>query len=154
MITRPFNFVAQVRQTRAGIDLVPFVDVCIILLFFGLFGSRFILAPGVAVDLQLPAASGAPPDAVPTSRVLTVGEVGGREVLMFEGRILDLEKFERFLKERAGRFEGEVLLLRMDRDVSMVFLTRVMETAKIGGFARALLAVEPEPATQPSGKER
>lgn len=147
MITQPFNFAAHVQRPRAGLDLVPFLDVCIIALFFGVFASRFVLAPGQAIDLHLPVTEAGSADALPTSRVVTVGEVNGREMLIFEGRILDIAKFQRFLEERTGQFQGEVLLVRMDRDVSMVLLVRVLETAKGAGFDQVLLAAEPEAAT-------
>ena len=147
MITRPFNFEAHLRRFPAGIDLVPFIDVCVILMFFGVFGSRFILAPGVAIDLRLPEAAAVSHEALPTSRVVTVGEVDGSEMLIFEGRILDVPKFDRFLQDRAGAYEGEVLLVRMDRDVSMDLLVRVMATARKAGFEQVLLAAEPEAAT-------
>ncbi len=152
MITRPFDFAAQIKHPRSGIDLVPFFDVCVILLFFGMFGSRFVLAPGVAVDLRPPATAGVPRDALPTSRVLTVSEIDGRAMLMFEGRILDVAKLERFLAERAGQYQGEVLLVRMDRDVSMVLFVRVLEVAKRAGFDQILLAAEPESAADVHGK--
>jgi len=151
MITRPFNFAADIRVPKAGLDLVPFFDVCVIALFFGVFGSRFVLAPGKAIDLRLPSAENATLDTLPTSRVVTVGEVNGREMLIFEGRILDIAKFQRFLAERTGQFKGENLLVRMDRNVSMVLLVRVLETAKGAGFDQVLLAAEPEPAATGTG---
>lgn len=152
MITRPFNFEAHLRPPSMALDLVPFVNVCALLLFFGMLGSRFILAPGVAMKLELPATAGAPHDALPTSRVLTVGEVDGREMLIFDGRILNLASFERYLQERGQAFAGEVLLVRMDRDVSMVLLVRVCEMARHGGFETVMLATEPEPAVSPGGR--
>jgi biopolymer transport protein ExbD len=154
MITRPFNFASHLRRFRRGLDLVPFLDVCVIVVFFGLFGSRFILAPGVAIDLQLPESGTAAGDVLPTSRVVTVGEVDGGEMLIFEGRIFDLPKFERFLAERSGSYTGEVLLVRMDRDVSMSLLVRVMEVAKQAGFEQVLLAAESEAAAAPPGGVR
>lgn len=149
MITRPFNFEAHLTRPESRFDLVPFVNVGAILLFFGLLGSRFVLAPGMAINL--PATSAMPQDALLTSRVLTVGEVEGRESLIFEGRILNLASFERLLTEQANEFSGDVLLVLMDRDVSMVLLVRVCELAKRAGFNQVLLAAEPEPAVSVRG---
>jgi len=154
MITRPFNFEAHVTKPSTSFDIVPLLNVCVLLLFFGLLGSRFVLAPGVAINLRLPASDGTPAEALPTSRVLTVGEAGGREMLIFEGRILNLDSLERLLGERAGAYAGEVLLLRMDRDVSMVLLVRVCELAKRAGFDQVLLAAEPEQALGADARNR
>jgi biopolymer transport protein ExbD len=151
MITRPFNFESHLTPPRSGIDLLPLINVCVLLLFFALLGSRFVLAPGTAMKLQLPTTTGHPPDALATSRVLTVGEVEGREMLIFEGRILNLVSFERHLRERADIYRGEVLLVRMDRDVSMELLVRVTALAREGGFSDILVAAEPEQAVPASG---
>jgi biopolymer transport protein ExbD len=151
MITRPFNFESHVRPPPSGPDVVSFVNVCALLLFFGMLGSRFVLAPGMALKLRLPATVGAAHDALPTSRVLTVSEVEGREMLIFEGRIHTLASFARALGEHPGGFAGEVLLLRMDRDVSMELLVRVTEQATKAGFADVMLAAEPEPAVTTGG---
>jgi biopolymer transport protein ExbD len=151
MITRPFNFETHLTRPHSRLDLVPFVDVGVILLFFGLLGSRFVLAPGVAINLRLPATAAATLDALPTSRVLTVMEVEGHEMLIFEGRILNLASFERLLKEQAADFSGDVLLVRLDRDVSTSLLARVCELAAHAGFNQVLLAAEPEPAASVGG---
>lgn len=149
MITRPFDFEVHLAKPESRLDLVPFLNVGVILLFFGVLGSRFVLAPGVAINLRLPATATTPPDALPTSRVLTVGEVEGREMLIFEGRILNLASFERLLREKAAEFSGDVLLVRMDRDVSTSLLARICELAKHAGFNQILLAAEPEAAASP-----
>jgi biopolymer transport protein ExbD len=149
MITRPFNFEAHVTRPPSGLDLVPFVDMCALLLFFGLMGSRFVLAPGTAVNLRLPTTPAAPSDALPTSQVLTVAEVDGREMIIFDGRILNLASLDRLLNEHRGGYGGEILLVRMDRDVSMDLLARVCELARRSGFQQVLLAAEQEPAAIP-----
>lgn len=151
MITRPFQLEARVSKPAGGLDLVPFLDVVVILLFFGLLGSRFILSPGVAVNLRLPTMLGAPTDALPTSRVLTIGEVAGSEMVIFEDRILNMVSLERLFTEREGAFADEVLLVRIDRDVSMVLLVRLCDLAKRAGFSQILLAAEPEPAVPAGG---
>jgi biopolymer transport protein ExbD len=151
VITRPFNFESHVTPPPTGLDVISFVNVCALLLFFGLLGSRFVIAPGL--KLELPTTAGQPPDALVAPRVLTVSEVDGREMLIFEGRILNLAAFERLLRDPAGTFGGEALLVRSDRDVSMALLVRVTEVATKAGFSDVLLAAEPEQALVPGGRE-
>jgi biopolymer transport protein ExbD len=151
MITRPFNFSAHVTPPPSGLDVVPFINVCALLLFFGLLGSRFVLATGSAMKLELPTTAGASTDALPTSRVLTASEVDGREMLIFEGKILNLDAFERMMKDRNRAHAGEILLVRADRDVSLRLLVRINEAAAHAGFSDVLLAAEPEQAASPRG---
>lgn len=147
MITRPFNFEAHLRRPTARLEVVPFINVCLILLFFALLHSRFVVAPGVS--LALPTTKAEPMDAVATSRVLTVKEVQGGEMLIFEGRILKLESFEKALAGFTAGAPGEVLLVRADRDVSVQLLVRVCELAERAGFQRVQIAAEPEKAAAP-----
>jgi biopolymer transport protein ExbD len=144
MITRPFDFAAHLRRPSAHLEAVPFIDACLLLLFFAVLGSRFVLAPGVAIDL--PATRGAPPDAVVTTRMLTVAENDGQEMLIYDGRIHRFDSFAAALEAQRSELAGEVLLVRMDRDVSMRVWVKVCELAEQAGFVRVLMAAEPERA--------
>lgn len=146
MIVQPFNFTSHLKQVSIGFDVVPFIDFCLILVFFALLGSPYVVAPGLTVNLpamQAPAA-----DAIPTSRVLTVGEVEGRELIIFDNRVQTLKTLqETFANQPAA--PGEVLLLRLQRDVSVQLLVRVNELAARAGFAAVQIAAEPEHAGGP-----
>ena len=65
MIVQPFNFTARLKQTSVGFEFVPFVDFSLILVFFALLGSPYVVAPGLTVNL--PAMQAPSADAVPTS---------------------------------------------------------------------------------------
>jgi biopolymer transport protein ExbD len=147
MITQPFNFAAHLRRPPSAFDALAFVDACLIALMFTLLSSRFVLAPGV--NLELPTTREAPLSAILTSRVLTVTENEGREMLIFEGRILNLETFANLLADRPTDRQAEVLLILADRDVSMQKLVRICELAEQAGFVSVQLAAEPEKAVRP-----
>lgn len=147
MIVQPFNFTAQLKQTRVGFDVVPFVDFALILIFFTWMGSSFVLAPGLTVNL--PAMENPNADAVPTSRVLTVGEVEGRELIIFDNRVQTLETLEQSFIDHPPEGRGEVLLLRLQRDVSVQLLVRINELAARAGFAAVQIAAEPERVAAP-----
>ncbi|RME67576.1 MAG: hypothetical protein D6781_12920, partial [Verrucomicrobia bacterium] len=108
MITRPFNLQAHVRQPGKGLDVVPFVDLGVIALFFIVFSSRFVFAPGIARDL--PTTRAEVSEAAPAAHVLTVIETEGSEVVIFErGGVLTLDAFEELLRRRGESYAGEVL---------------------------------------------
>lgn len=145
MIVQPFNFTSRLKQASVGFEIVPFIDFCLILVFFAILGSPFVVAPGLTVNLptmQAPVA-----DAVPTSRVLTVGEVEGRELIIFDNRVQTLVTLEKSFADDPAEGPGEVLLLRLRRDVSVQLLVRINELAAKAGFAAVQIAAEPERTT-------
>ena len=117
MITRPFNFESHLKEVPARFETVPFINVALLGLFFVLLSSRFVLAPGISLDL--PAVEGTPRDLAAATRVLTLSESEGAEMLIFEGRMCTLESFQQLLEARPGAFQEEVLLVRADHDVSL-----------------------------------
>lgn len=147
MIVQPFNFTSRLRQTSIGFEIVPFVDFCLILVFFTWLGSPFVVAPGLTVNL--PAMENPTADAVPTSRVLTVGEVEGRELIIYDNRVQTLETLAQSFADHPAQGPGEVLLLRLKRDVSIQLLVRINELAARAGFAAVQIAAEPERTTAP-----
>jgi len=148
MIVKPFIFTSRLRSVDVGFDIVPFVDFALLLVFFAWLGSPFIVAPGLTVNLPVMRAPEA--DAVPTSRVLTVGEVEGRELIIYDNRIHTLDTLAEALGGRGGQAADGVLLLRLQRDVSVQLLIRINELAAEAGFAAVQIAAEPERAA-PSG---
>ncbi len=141
MITRPFNFESRLKELPTRFDSIPFINVGLLGLFFVLLSSRFVLAPGIAIDL--PTVEGVPRDVAAASRVLTLSESQGAEMLIFEGRMCTLESFKQLLEARKGEFESDVLLVRADRDVSLQLLAKVWALGAQAGFSRILLAAEP-----------
>lgn len=148
MIVQPFNFTARLKQTSVGFDIVPFIDFCLLLVFFTVLGSRFVVAPGLTVNL--PAMQAATSDAVPTSRVLTVGEVEGRELIIYDNRVQSLKTLADSFAEHPAAAPGEVLLLRLKRDVSVQLLVQINELAAQAGFSAVQIAAEPEQASASS----
>jgi biopolymer transport protein ExbD len=139
MITRPFNFSVHLRSTSARLEATGFIDACLILIFFSVFLSPHILAPGHVINL--PEASGAALDADVVTSVLTVT---GSEMLIFEGRIYSPDSFQKSFAHRAAAGKGGVLLIRADQDVPTSLLAMVLPLARDAGFARVVIAARQE----------
>src|ERR1035441_6645559 len=79
MIARPLDLASRLRPPPHGTGALHYVNVGLLGLFFSVFGSRFVLAPGLGVDFQLPQLSGARADASPTTsyiiNVLRSGQI-------------------------------------------------------------------------------
>jgi len=54
MITRPLDLASKLRPPPRDFDFVFLVNGGLIVMFFMLFGSRFVLAPGLGVDFIMP----------------------------------------------------------------------------------------------------
>ena len=72
MIARPLDLASRLRPPPHGTGALHYVNVGLLGLFFAVFGSRFVLAPGLGIDFQLPQLSGAQAGAVQTTHVISV----------------------------------------------------------------------------------
>ena len=68
MITHPLDLASRLRPPPRSFDALFLVNGGLIILFFFLFGSRFVLAPGLGVGFQLPEMAAAGAGAAPTAR--------------------------------------------------------------------------------------
>ena len=76
MITRPLDLAAKLRAQPRNLDALFYVNVGMLVLFFFVFGSRFVLAPGLGVDFELPKLPGAVSNAVTTTSTISVKNSG------------------------------------------------------------------------------
>ena len=137
MIARPLNLEAHLRPPPRSLDWLFLVNVCVIMLFFTLFGSRFVLAPGLAITLPV-MKPGTLTDA-PASVVVSVSRAN---MVLFEDSLLTLPQLRtRFIEYTKGR-KGLSLLVRMDRDVPTQTLVEIKEAAVAAGFDPVTMAAE------------
>jgi len=159
--TRPLNLRRLLREPRRGFNLLPFLDLCIIALFFGMNSSRFLFAPGVTVDLasaEWESLRGVPTAAVltvlPAADVITVDD-DGEELppslraeplnrVIFEGEIFTVdvlnEKFRLYMQKHSD--QEPVLLVKADKAVSLNQLMAIFDSARQCGFYGVQLAAE------------
>ena len=137
MIARPLNLEARLRPPPRNLDWLFLVNGAMIMLFFTLFGSRFVLAPGLAITL--PTMQAGTMTAAPASAVVSVPRAN---MILFEDSLLTLPQLRtRFAGYVKGR-RGLSLLVRPDRDVPMQTLVEIAEAAAAAGFAPVTIAAE------------
>lgn len=151
MITRPLELQSQLNPPPRDLDFFAWVNVAVIALFFGLLGSRFVLAPGLSVGvagdnaLDLPQISSATEGAGPASVVVSYRR---DNVILFEGGMYTLPELRKHMESYTKLHQGAVMLVRADRQVSMQAFLDLCEMARSVGFANVLAAAEqPSPAT-------
>jgi len=140
MIARPLDLASRLRPPHQGTGALHYVNVGVLMLYFSFFGSRFVLAPGLGVDFQLPQLPGAREGAVQTSayviNVLRSGQI------FTEDGLVDMGQLRGWLKARAGRERNPTLLIRASSGVTLAELVEIQGAAREAGFARVLWGAE------------
>ena len=131
MITRPLDLASKLRPEPRNFDFLFLVNGGFIFLFFGLLGSRFVLAPGLGVDFQMTKIASAVPGWQTTDYISVK-----RDGLIFvadKGQV-NLAQLRQWLIEKAKVTRKPVLLVRADADVVSAVLTDIYTAAHAAGF--------------------
>lgn len=143
MITQPLELANKLRPSPRDNDVFYWANGALIGLFFALLGSRFVLAPGMplkvgeSADLDLPHIGAAVKGV--TSVVVSYRRDG---MLLFEGGIFDIREIRAKLTDYAKAHPGAVLLVRVDKQVSMQGFLALCDLAREVGYANVLVAAE------------
>ena len=148
MITRPLELESRLSPPPRDFDFVAWVNVAVIVLFFGLFGSRFVLAPGLLFDagnegFELPRTEGL--QYVGTASVVV--SYRRDDVILYEGAIIKMPELQERLAAYAKQHPGEVLLLLADRHVTFQAVSKLSAMARSVGFAYVQMANETPDST-------
>lgn len=150
MITRPLDLAARLRPEPRSFDFLFYVNVGLLGLFFALFGSRFVLAPGVGVDFRLPTVAGANANAIRATQVITVMSSGQ---IFTEHGPRRIEELEEWLSRQAKGSGEPRLLVRGDAGVPTSVLTAIASAAKKAGFIEVLWAAgDPADGSRQGGR--
>jgi biopolymer transport protein ExbD len=143
MITRPLDLSSRLRPAPHGYEFVFYLNAGIIALFFVLFGSRFVLSPGLGLDFSVPVMPAALEGAVSTDVVVSVK---GANLAFVEGAKVDFSGLRSHLNEQAKGVAGLRLLVQADASLTTRDLTEVYDMAREAGFASVQIAAEPQVA--------
>jgi biopolymer transport protein ExbD len=143
MITRPLDLASRLRPEPRNLDWVFFVNTGLLVLFFSLFGSRFVLAPGLGVDL--PQLSGVRGGVAQPTHYISVTRAG---LIFSDAGPVTMEKLKSWLTDEGEKWrlaEGTAkvrpaLLVRAHKEVQMGTLAEIANAAGLAGFAVAWAA--------------
>jgi biopolymer transport protein ExbD len=143
MITRPLDLASKLRPPPRNFDFVFLVNGGLIVMFFLLFGSRFVLAPGLGVDFIMPEMPGAVAGAARTTHVVSVIRPG---LIFVDDGAINFEQLKDWLKVQAKTTPQPSLLVRASASqVPVTDLTDIASAAQAAGFVRVVVgALEPE----------
>ncbi|MBI5189074.1 MAG: biopolymer transporter ExbD [Nitrospirae bacterium] len=115
------------------INVVPFIDIMLVLLTIVLTASTFIASGGIPLDL--PKASAARQEVLKTETI----EVGGDGSVWFNSRPTSVER----LRACLGPLDRATpILIRADRAVALQAFVDVLDMVKRQGFKRVSLQTE------------
>jgi len=146
MLTSPLQLQSKLSPPPRDMDLMFWVNVGAVALFFGLLGSRFVLAPGMPMQvgggaspaLELPQSAATAPSAASV-----VVSYRRDNMVLFEGGIYELRELRGPLEAYAKKHPGAVMLVRADKQVSMQGFLDLCDLARAAGFVSVLVAAEP-----------
>ncbi len=142
MITRPLDLSSRLKPPPRGFESLFYVNGGLIVLFFVLFGSRFVLSPGLGVDFDVPVMPGALEGAIATDVVVAIK---GADMAFVEGAKVNFAGLRQYLVERTQGRTGMRLLVQADAALTTRELMEVYDMARAAGFASVQIAAEPAP---------
>ncbi|MSU70169.1 MAG: hypothetical protein EXS39_05225 [Opitutaceae bacterium] len=133
MITRPLDLAAKLRPEPRNFDFMFFVNGGLLVLFFLLFGSRFVLAPGLGVDFKLVQI----PNVGMAQTTHHISVKRGGLIFAANGQIR-LAQLRGWLNEQAKTTKQPVLLVLADAEVQSSVVTDIWSAANEAGFGVVL----------------
>lgn len=147
MITRPLDLESRLSPPPRDFTAVAWVNAGVIVLFFSLLGSRFVLAPGLLIEL--PKMDAASMTAVETSVVVNYRRDG---VILFGTGMYSLAEVKdalaEYVKTHPGA-RGSTLQVNPDKQVSAQALLAFGDIAAEAGFGNIVVAGRPVAADDP-----
>lgn len=149
MITRPLDLSSRLRSAPRSFDWLFLVNGGLIALFFVLFGSRFVLSPGLGVDFELPRVPAGAADTRLTTHVITIVNAG--QIFVGDG-LRSVDQLQEWLTQQAKAEKRPALLVRASSGVPASILARVVGMAHQAGFSVTVAAEEAK--SREAGAER
>ncbi|MDR2778885.1 MAG: biopolymer transporter ExbD [Puniceicoccales bacterium] len=145
MSAKRFKFigVSRLQPPDVAIDLFNILNMLVLLGMFFLLNSRFIISPGIGIEL-------AKLDIVEARKTVGVLTVQSERLIMFNGDIFTLDSLgygmKKYLKKvKPSEKDGNdpVLLVRPDKSLSVNVLLKICSIAKDAGYENVQIAISP-----------
>ena len=140
MITRPLELATKLRPEPRNFDWLFFVNLGLIGLFFALFGSPFVLAPGLGVNFRLPTVASANTGARPPTHVISIKNSGQ---IFSNAGLQKMDELSDWLMKQAATVSSPLLLVRGGDGVPISMVADVASAARRAGFETVWAAEEP-----------
>ncbi len=142
MITRPLELLSKLRPPPRNFDFLFLINAGLIVLFFMLFGSRFVVSPALHLadgHYALPVAEQGSGSFV--SSTISVDVTAGGRYIVETGNVT-FEGLQEWLRMHVRRDAAAALLIRADHRVSYGVIVAIKEAATEAGIRRIETAYE------------
>ncbi len=136
------NLTSRLASKESFLDAAALFDVLLIALMLTLVGSRFVLAPGLGIDLSVLDGEISPSDMSTADSDLSVLNARSNTMFVYDGAIYTPESFEKQMRKDAKSANRGTLLVKADRSLSAEQLMGICRMAKAGGFSKIRLAAK------------
>jgi len=135
--TSPLGLVSRLKQSEIKLDMVPVLDLMVIALLVSLVFTRFVMLPGVRVDLPTTDLR-----MHYTQNPVAVLTIQNRGMLFFDGSVYSNESiaraFEDYIEAASG--ESNVLLVKPEATIDLQRFLDICQMAEAAGFSQVQLA--------------
>jgi hypothetical protein len=147
MITRPLDLASRLRPEPRSFDWLFYVNGGLIVLFFSLFGSRFVLAPGLGLNFQVPTMPGAMAGAALTTHRISVMR---SDLIFVDEGAINARDLRSWLVREAKKTKHPSLLVLVGAGVPTMDFTDIASSAIAAGFVQVQMGAQ-EPAAKSDG---
>ena len=134
------NFQRGARRDDPEINLIPLIDVLLVILIFLMVTTTY--ARFSELQINLPEAQGDSAKEVPTQITVNVSEQGRYEVNEAVLGDVGVESIVRALQAAAGAQKDPVVVISADAHATHQAVVRVMDAARRAGFPRVTFVTQ------------
>jgi biopolymer transport protein ExbD len=129
----------RLKRPEIKVDLIPVLDLMVLALLISLLFTRFVMLPGVRVDL--PSTDLRMQHSASAVAVLTIGNKG---MLFFDGSVYQLGTVERAFRHHLNGRGGQdvVLLVKAEATMELQLFLELCRMAQAAGFTQVQIAGE------------
>lgn len=137
----PFGLNRHLNPPKMKLDLVPVLDLIVLALLLSLLFSRYLILPGVQIDL--PKTELSIQQDASSVVVLTIANSG---MLFFAGSVYEQNSIEPAFQKylRSHRSKSPVLLIKVGASMDMQQFLDLCEMAQAAGFSGVQIAADPK----------
>ena len=127
----------QDDEPIAAINVVPLVDIILVVLIIFMVTAPLVLKP--TIDINLPKASSGEESSVPTALNIAVSSAGE---IRLNGQVSTLQDVTAFAAKTVSEKPDTPAILQADKSVTLERLTEIIDVVKSAGVKRVAFSIE------------
>lgn len=120
----------------ADINIVPFVDIILVVLIIFMVTTPFIMKPSISVNLPK---AGSGEDTTPSELTITINAAGA---LSLNGKSTTEEAINAYAKDLAGKRPDVQAIISADKDVTHGRVVSIIDAVKSGGVKKFAITID------------